>query len=111
MNMQASFASFAFEESSRSLSRIESTIREFSQVAAELDEELRAEEARGGIFDPKHFAYSCYAKAVTQRRNNLLRSVENLRLQLETERSGQPKSSTARALGEDDHTFGVAVVS
>ena len=88
MNMQASFASFAFEESSRALSLIESTIREFSELAAELNEELRAEEARVGIFDPKHFAYSCYAKAVTQRRDNLLRSVENLKVQLEKERGG-----------------------
>ena len=62
-------------------------IREFSKDSAELDREIAAEEARAGISDPKHFAYPTYAKAATQRRDNLRRSVEDLKLQLEDART------------------------
>src|ERR1700730_976450 len=69
-SMSASFADLkraAVEQSRRKLSRIELMIHEFSLYAAELDGVVASEEARVGIFDPKHFAYPCYAKAVAQR--------------------------------------------
>ncbi|MBV8446475.1 MAG: flagellar export protein FliJ [Hyphomicrobiales bacterium] len=78
---------FAADEKSRNLTRIETMIREFSKDSAELDREIAAEEARAGITDPKHFAYPTYAKAATQRRDNLRRSVEDLKLQLEEARA------------------------
>ncbi|MBV9588452.1 MAG: flagellar export protein FliJ [Hyphomicrobiales bacterium] len=78
---------FAADEKSRNLTRIETMIREFSKDSAELDREIAAEEARAGIKDPKHFAYPTYAKAATQRRDNLRRSVEDLKLQLEEARA------------------------
>jgi flagellar protein FliJ len=62
------------------------TIHEFSVVAAELGQEIAAAEARAGIFDLNHFAYPCYAKAAAQRRDNLRRSVEDLKLRLKKER-------------------------
>jgi flagellar protein FliJ len=73
---------FAAEEKRRNLSRIELMIREFTKDSADLDREIAAEEARAGIADPKHFAYPTYAKAAAQRRDNLRRSVEDLKLQL-----------------------------
>jgi flagellar protein FliJ len=90
VNSQASFTIYdvAFEQNCRKLSRIELKIREYSQVAAELDQEIVPEEGRVGISDPKHFAYPCFARAASQRRDNLLRSAEILRRQLEKERSG-----------------------
>jgi flagellar FliJ protein len=90
MNRCASFTQlerFATEQNFRKLSRIELTIQEFSLVVAELDDVITAEEARVGIFDPWHFAYPCYAKAVAQRRDNLRRSIEGLKLQLERDRA------------------------
>jgi flagellar protein FliJ len=78
---------FATDEKSRNLTRIETMIREFSKDSAELDREIAAEEARAGITDPKHFAYPTYAKAATQRRDNLRRSVEDLKVQLEEARA------------------------
>jgi hypothetical protein len=103
MSSHASFTSFSLaEENFCKLSRIESAIREFSQDAAELNEEIRTEEARVGIFDPKHFAYPCYAKAAAQRRDNLLRSVENLNLQLEMERGRHYDLPTAHAPTEHE---------
>jgi len=73
---------FAAEEKRRNLSRIELMIREFTKDSTDLDREIAAEEARAGISDPKHFAYPTYAKAAAQRRDNLRRSVEDLKLQL-----------------------------
>lgn len=104
MKSQMSLASsdFASEDNCRNLARIETTIRQFSQEATELDEEIRAEEARVGIFDPKHFTYPCYAKAAAERRDNLLRSVDSLNLQLEKERGIHPYLPTARAPREYD---------
>ena len=78
---------FAAEEKRRNVSRIEIMIREFSKDSAELDREIAAEEARAGISDPKHFAYPTYAKAAAQRRDNLRRSVEDLKPQLEDARA------------------------
>jgi flagellar protein FliJ len=78
---------FATEEKRRNLSRIEMMIREFSKDSAELDREIAAEETRAGISDPKHFAYPTYAKAAAQRRDNLRRSVEDLKVQLEDART------------------------
>ncbi|RYE49953.1 MAG: flagellar export protein FliJ, partial [Hyphomicrobiales bacterium] len=36
-----------------------------------------------GIQDPSHFAYPTYAKAAIQRRENIVRSIEELKGQLE----------------------------
>jgi hypothetical protein len=58
-------------------------IAEFEQLAADLDREIRVEQDRTGIHDPAHFAYSTYAKATRQRRDNLKRSAEGLKAQLD----------------------------
>jgi flagellar export protein FliJ len=52
-------------------------------MSAELEREIQSEQERAGINDPSHFAYPTYAKAAIQRRENLMRSAEELRVQLE----------------------------
>jgi flagellar FliJ protein len=51
-------------------------------MTAELDREIKFEQDKAGISDPSHFAYPTYAKAAKQRRENLMRSVEDLKVQL-----------------------------
>src|SRR5258705_144933 len=43
----------------------------------------QTKQERAGINDPAHFAYPTYAKAAIQRRENLTRSADELRIQLE----------------------------
>ncbi|MBX9847081.1 MAG: flagellar export protein FliJ [Xanthobacteraceae bacterium] len=61
-----------------------SMIADFERLAAELDREVRAEEDRTGVRDPRHFAYSTVAKAAALRRDNLVNSIAQLRIQLDT---------------------------
>jgi flagellar export protein FliJ len=58
-------------------------IAEFDRMATDLDREVAAEEQRSGISDVAHFAYSTYAKAARTRRDNLKRSADELKTQLE----------------------------
>ncbi|HEY4855425.1 MAG TPA: flagellar export protein FliJ [Xanthobacteraceae bacterium] len=74
---------FQVDEKRRKVTQIESMIAEFERIAAELDREIKAEQDRSGIHDPAHFAYPTYAKAAMQRRENLKRSVADLKLQLD----------------------------
>jgi hypothetical protein len=55
-------------------------------VAAGLDREIEAEETRSGNSDPTQFAYSTYAKAARQRRDNLKHSIAGLKQQLDAAR-------------------------
>jgi flagellar export protein FliJ len=52
-------------------------------MSADLEREIQHEQDRAGINDPSHFAYPTYAKAAIQRRENLVRSADELRVQLE----------------------------
>jgi flagellar export protein FliJ len=58
-------------------------IADFQRMSADLEREILTEQERAGINDPSHFAYPTYAKAAIQRRENLLRSAEELRTQLD----------------------------
>jgi flagellar export protein FliJ len=58
-------------------------IAEFDRIGGDLDRDIKTEQDRTGIHDPSHFAYPTYAKAAMQRRENLKRSVDDLRVQLE----------------------------
>jgi hypothetical protein len=44
--------------------QIETMIAEFDRMCVDLGHQIETEEARVGIYDPKHFAYPTYAKAV-----------------------------------------------
>jgi flagellar export protein FliJ len=74
---------FQVDEKRRKVAQIESMIAEFDRIAAELDREIKVEQERAGIHDPAHFAYPTYAKAAIGRRENLRRSANELKAQLD----------------------------
>ena len=74
---------FQVDEKRRKVAQIESMIAEFDRIAAELDREIKVEQERAGIHDPTHFAYPTYAKAAIGRRENLRRSANELKAQLD----------------------------
>jgi flagellar FliJ protein len=78
---------FQVDEKRRKVAQIEAMIAEFDRVAGDLEREIRVEQDRSGIHDPAHFAYPTYAKAAIARRENLRRSAEELRIQLEEAKS------------------------
>ncbi len=73
---------FQVEEKRRQVAQIEGMIAEFDRMARELNDQVIAEQERSGIKDAAHFAYSTFAKAATQRRDNLTASQRALRDQL-----------------------------
>lgn len=73
---------FRVEERARQVAQIEAMIAEFDRKAADLDNQIRAEQERSGIRDVDHFAYPTFAKAAAQRRDNLLASADELKGQL-----------------------------
>src|SRR3974377_1898166 len=83
---------FQVDEKRRKVAQIETMIAEFDRMAGDLEREIRIEQDRAGIHDPAHFAYPTYAKAAIARRENLKRSIDELRIQLEDAKS---------ALGEE----------
>ena len=78
---------FQADEKQRKVAQIETMIAEFDRMAGDLDREIRIEQDRAGIHDPAHFAYPTYAKAAIARRENLKRSIDELRIQLEDAKS------------------------
>src|SRR4029079_15756792 len=74
---------FQVDEKRRKVAQIETMIAEFERMANDLEREIRVEQDRAGIHDPGHFAYPTYAKAAIGRRENLKRSADELRTQLE----------------------------
>jgi flagellar export protein FliJ len=51
-------------------------------MSVDLEREIQTEQDRSGIHDPGHYAYPTYAKAAIVRRDNLQRSIDELRAQL-----------------------------
>jgi flagellar FliJ protein len=74
---------FQVDEKRRKVAQIEAMIAEFERIATELDREIKLEQDRAGIHDPAHFAYPTYAKAAIARRENLKRSTDELRGQMD----------------------------
>jgi flagellar export protein FliJ len=74
---------FQVDEKRRRVAQIEGMIAEFERMVRDLEREITTEQERAGISDPSHFAYPTYAKAAIQRRENLARSADELRGQLE----------------------------
>jgi flagellar protein FliJ len=73
---------FQVEEKRRQVAQIEAMIAEFDRMAKELNDQVLAEQERSGIHDAGHFAYPTFAKAATQRRDNLAASERALKDQL-----------------------------
>ncbi len=69
---------FEASEKARKVADLEHMIREFEQMAVDLDRQISAEEDRTGVKDASHFAYSTFAKAAGQRRSNLKASIDGL---------------------------------
>ena len=78
---------FQIDDARRRLAQIDTMIAEFERMSTELEREVKVEQDRAGIQDPSHFAYPTYAKAAIQRRENIVRSVEELKGQLEDAKS------------------------
>jgi flagellar FliJ protein len=74
---------FEADEKARKVADLEHMIREFENMASDLDRQIRAEEDRTGIKDPAHFAYSTFAKSASLRRDNLRTSADGLKAKLE----------------------------
>jgi flagellar protein FliJ len=74
---------FEADEKSRKADGLEQMMREFQHMATDLERQIQAEEERTGVKDRAHFAYSTFAKAAAQRRDNLLASIADLRVQLD----------------------------
>jgi len=74
---------FQVDEKRRKVAQIEGMIAEFDRMALDLEREIKTEQERAGIHDPGHYAYPTYAKAAIQRRENLQRSSDELRTQLD----------------------------
>jgi flagellar FliJ protein len=75
---------FQVDERRRKVAQIEGMIAEFERMAGDLEREIKVEQDRAGIHDPGHYAYPTYAKAAMQRRENLQRSADDLKIQLES---------------------------
>jgi flagellar protein FliJ len=78
---------FQVDEKRRRVTQIEGMIADFQRMSVDLEREIQSEQERAGINDPSHFAYPTYAKAAIQRRENLTRSADELRVQLEDART------------------------
>jgi len=74
---------FQVDEKRRKVAQIESMIADFDRMAGDLDREIKTEQDRAGISDPGHYAYPTYAKAAIQRRENIKRSADELKVQLD----------------------------
>ncbi len=74
---------FEADEKARKVADLEHMIREFEQVANDLERQIHAEEERTGVRDTGHFAYSTFARSASQRRENLLASAAGLKGRLD----------------------------
>ena len=97
---------FEVEEREQKVADIEAMIEDFTRVADELERQLRYEEHRSGIKDPKHFAYPIYARAARQRRDNLMESIRDLEARLKDARAeletARAEMQTAEAMASRD---------
>lgn len=73
---------FRTEEKRRQVADIDSMIQDFMRKFDDLDAQVKFEEGRTGVSDPAHFNYSMAAKAARVRRDNLMKSIGELKDQL-----------------------------
>ncbi len=98
---------FQVDEKRRQVAQIDGMVAEFVRMSTELDNQIRAEEERTGIHDIGHFAYSTFAKAAMQRRDNLRASADELRAQRDVAHAGlavaEEELQKLEAIAERDH--------
>ena len=73
---------FRTAEKRRQAADLESMIQDFTRKYDDLDAQVKFEESRNGVSDPTHFNYSMAAKAARARRDNVMKSIVELREQL-----------------------------
>jgi hypothetical protein len=73
---------FRTGEKRRQVADINFMIQDFTRKHDDLDAQVKLEEGRTGVNDPAHFNYSLSAKSARARRDNLMRSIAELRDQL-----------------------------
>lgn len=113
---------FEMDEKGRKVADLEQIIREFENISIDLDRQIHAEEDRTGVKDPKHFAYSTFAKSASQRRDNLRASIAELRIKLEAAQkdlddatqqlaraSAEPPREVTRNRRRPDRSHGLAL--
>jgi flagellar FliJ protein len=83
MKIRIRMKRFEADEKARNIADLEHVVRALEGMASDLDRQIKAEEARTGVNDPAHLAYSTFAKSASQRRNNLRASAEVLMVELE----------------------------
>jgi flagellar FliJ protein len=86
---------FRTAEKRRQAADITFMIQDFTRKFEELDAQVSFEENRTGVSDPSHFSYSLTAKSARARRDNLMRSIAELRDQ-------QAEAEAALAAEEQD---------
>ncbi|MEJ0097369.1 MAG: flagellar export protein FliJ [Bauldia sp.] len=91
---------FQVEEKRRQVAQIETMIAEFDRMAKELNDQVLAEQERSGIHDAGHFAYPTFAKAATQRRDNLAASERALQDQLAAAKLARDEAEAELAKAE-----------
>jgi flagellar FliJ protein len=69
------------EQHRRMIAQIQKAITDLEFLGNNLNHEISADEARTRNHDPAHFAYPTFAKAAIQRRENLKRSADLLKIQ------------------------------
>jgi hypothetical protein len=91
---------FQVEEKRRQVGQIEAMIAEFERMARELNDQVLAEQERSGIHDAGHFAYPTFAKAASQRRDNLAASERALRDRLAAAKAAHEEAEAELAKAE-----------
>jgi len=74
---------FRVEERRRQVQAFEAMLADFRRKQDDLDHQIAAEEQRNGVTDPGHFSYSMTAKSLRGRRANILRSMGELKAELD----------------------------
>ena len=73
---------FRTEDKRRQAQDIESMIQDFMRKFDDLEAQVKIEEGRNGVSDPAHFNYSLSAKSARGRRDNVMKSIAELKGQL-----------------------------
>ena len=87
---------FRTEERRRQASDIDGMIQDLTKKYDELDAHVRFEESRNNVTDPANVNYSMAAKATRGRRDNLLKSIADLKDQ---------KEAVMAQLGEEENNL------
>ena len=74
---------FQLEETRRNVGDIELMIADFERKRKELEAAIGYEEQQAGVSDPEDVRYPLAAREMRKRRENLRRSIDDLRKQLE----------------------------